>query len=362
MNIKSFFAKLYRAICKDTGSQNESSKLISVVRLLTLTMMFYSLANSIITTFTSSSKDVVISGISFVLFLAIFISSYHCKPFTAYCSLNGYVIIWVVINILFYGWDIGVQHFIITLLVFCFFAKYGHEVPKLFYAAFLFALRIFLYYYCRLNEPYIAIAEEVNNTFQIVNTLFVFISLTLVAYFFSKDSQVLEGKLIEYNEQLIEQASIDPLTGLHNRRSTMKYLEKLLLNPKSQISICICDIDLFKRVNDTYGHDIGDIVLKEIAKTFQSALPHDSFLSRWGGEEFLLIFPRSNGDDALVSLETLRHKIKAIAFHGGEEEFHVSLTFGLVEYDFHSDLTTILKEADEKLYYGKEHGRDQIVY
>lgn len=362
MNIKSTFTKLYQAICKDTGSQNESSKLISVVRLLTLTMLLYSLANSIITLFTSGTKDLVVSGVSFILFLAIFINSYHCKPFTAYCNLNAYIIVWVVINILFYGWDIGVQHFIITLLVFCFFAKYGHEVPKFLYVIFLFALRIFLYYYCRLNEPYIVIEEGINNIFQIVNTLFVFISLTLVAYFFSKDSQVLEGKLIEYNEQLIEQASIDPLTGLHNRRSTIKYLEKLFLNPESQISICICDIDFFKRVNDTYGHDIGDVVLKEISKAFQSTLPHDSFLSRWGGEEFLLIFPESNGDDALVSLETLRHKIKTIAFHGGEEEFHVSLTFGLVEYDFHSDLTTILKEADEKLYYGKGHGRDQIVY
>ena len=103
-------------------------------------------------------------------------------------------------------------------------------------------------------------------------------------------------------------------------------------------------------------------MLKKISETFRKELPPDCFVSRWGGEEFLLIFPKLNGDEAVTALERLRQKIKAIVFDGVIETFSVSLTYGLVEYDYHSDLTTILKEADEKLYLGKESGRDRIIF
>ncbi len=357
-----FLSKLYHGICKDTGSQNESAKVIVVTRILTLIMMFYSAANTVITALTSKDKDLYLPLISLILFAAVFAMSYFCKPFTAYCVLNVYTLLWIILNVRFYGWDIGVQHLMIPLLVFAFFAKYGHEPIKILYVIVLFALRIYLFNYCKLNTPVITIANEIVYSLQVINTLTVFGSLTLIANIFSKDSQALEGKLVEYNEQLIEQASIDPLTGLHNRRSTTKYLEKLLKNPSSPISICICDIDFFKKVNDTYGHDVGDVVLETISKTFKKALPSGCFLSRWGGEEFLLIFPQNNGDEALYSLEELRQKIKSLTFQSGENTFRISMTYGLAEYDYQGDVSAILKEADEKLYYGKEHGRDQIVF
>ena len=75
-----------------------------------------------------------------------------------------------------------------------------------------------------------------------------------------------------------------------------------------------------------------------------------------------MIFPDSNGDEANIALETLRRKIKSIVFDGGTNTFSISMTFGLIEYDFHSDLTALLKQADEKLYLGKANGRDQIVF
>ena len=103
-------------------------------------------------------------------------------------------------------------------------------------------------------------------------------------------------------------------------------------------------------------------MLKTLSDTFRKELPKDTFISRWGGEEFLLIFPGLNGDETMVALERLRQKVKSIVFNGGIEKFSISLTFGLVEYDYHSDLTTLLKQADEKLYIGKENGRDRIIF
>lgn len=362
MNIKTKLSHIYQNICKDTGGENESPKLIVVVRLLTLIMLVYTLIDCILTLYTQHAGGNFFCFLSLILFLVIFVLSYYCKTFVSYCILNLYILAWIVSNVVYFGWNIGVQHFLLTLLVFCYFSKYQHNGAKIAYSVFLVLLRITLYYYCHSHDPYIMLNPAANDAFQIVNTLAIFISIAMIAYVFSTDTQALEGKLIEYNERLQKQANTDTLTGLYNRRKTIEYLDTLLKSTDNQISICLCDIDFFKRVNDTYGHDIGDVVLKTLSQTFQKELPRDSFISRWGGEEFLFIFPKLNGDEANAALENLRQKIKAIVFDGGIEKFSVSMTFGLVEYDYHNDLNTMLKQADEKLYIGKGSGRDRVVY
>ena len=353
---------IYENICRDTGKQNESAKLIAVVRMLTLSMLIHSFVCCILVSLTGHTEALAFSLISPVLFLAIFVLSYRCGTFVSYCILNVCTLFWTVMNVYYFGWNIGIQHFLVVLLVFLFFSKYRHEAAKIIYCVFLFALRLILYYYCRSHEPIAVLDAGLSNALQTVNTFFIFLSLGLIAYLFSSTTQEMEGKLIEYNRKLMKQANTDTLTGLYNRRRTMEYLDSLLKNAESQISICLCDIDHFKRVNDTYGHDVGDVVLTTISDTFRKRLPPDTFISRWGGEEFLLIFPRLNGDEAGTALEILRQKIRDLVFDGGSEKFTISLTFGLVEYDFHSDITTLLKEADEKLYVGKENGRDRIVF
>lgn len=362
MKEKSVLATVYENICRDTGTQNESARLIAVVRFLTLSLLAHSLVCCVLISVTGHVGALSFSAASLVLFLGVFVLSYRCTTFASYCVLNICILFWTVINVYSFGWNIGVQHFLAVLLVFVFFSKYKHETAKIIYAVFLFILRLFLYYYCRSNEPAIPIDDALNNAMQTVNSFFIFLSLGLLAQLFSSSTQEMEGKLIEYNKKLQKQASLDPLTGLYNRRRTMEYLEQLLTSPESQISICLCDIDHFKRVNDTYGHDVGDVVLTTLSDTFRKKLPPDTFISRWGGEEFLLIFPHMNGDETVIALEILRQKIGELSFDGGSERFAISLTYGLVEYDFRSDITTLLKEADEKLYAGKESGRDRIVF
>lgn len=362
MKENSVFAAIYENICRDTGKQNESTKLIVVVRLLTLSMLIHSLTCCVLVSITGHMGALAFSLASSVLFLALFVISYHWSTFISYCILNVCILLWSCLNVYCFGWNIGIQHFLVVLLVFVFFCKYRHEPVKILYAASLFVMRLILYYYCRSHEPAIFLDDTLTDALQMTNTFFIFLSLGMLAYLFSSSSQEMEGKLIEYNRKLMKQASTDTLTGLFNRRRTLEYLENLLKSAETQISICLCDIDHFKRVNDTYGHDVGDVVLKKISQTFQKRLPPDTFISRWGGEEFLLIFPRLNGDEAITALQTLRQKIREINFDGGFENFTVSLTYGLVEYDYHSDVTTLLKEADEKLYVGKENGRDRIIF
>ena len=362
MKESSFLANIYNNICRDTGNQNESARLIAVVRFLTLSLIMHSLVNCVLVSFTAHIGAMVLSVLSLILFLAIFVFSYNCSTFMSYCALNVSVLFWTILNVYYFGWNIGIQHFLVVLVVFVFFCKYKHEKAKITYVILLFLLRLLLYFYCQPHSPVIALDIRVANAMQTVNSFFIFWCLALIAYLFSSSTQEMEGKLIEYNRKLMKQANTDTLTGLYNRRRTIEYLEKLLADSSEQISICLCDIDFFKRVNDTYGHDVGDEVLKTVADNFRKNLPPDTFISRWGGEEFLLIFPRMNGDEAGTALENFRQKLKTVIFDGGTETFSVTLTFGLVEYDFHSDITTVLKEADEKLYLGKESGRDRIVF
>lgn len=362
MEKKSIFTRLYQIISKDTGGQNESVKLIIVVRTLIITMIIYSLGNCILFLYASQVIGMIFCQLSIIIFITLFVLSYRQRTFASYCILNLCILLWIIFSVRMFGWGIGVQTFMFVLAVFCFFAQYKHEFIKFSYLAILLIIRMYLFFYSQNNGPSINVSQGILDAFQILNSVVIFWSIGLISYYFSTDTQTLEGKLVEYNEQLKTQASIDPLTGLHNRRSTMEYLDKLLKNASYSISICLCDIDFFKKVNDTYGHDVGDVVLTKIAEAFSKELPQNTFASRWGGEEFLLIFPQSNGDEAKIELDTIRRKIKAIVFNGGSETFSVSLTYGLVEHDFHSDITTLLKEADEKLYLGKEGGRDQIVF
>ncbi|MCM1086549.1 MAG: GGDEF domain-containing protein [Muribaculaceae bacterium] len=352
-----------RLLFKDTGEANESPKFIAVIRILVLSMLFYIAINSIIYISILNNTGITILLISFAMFLAIFIMTYHSKSKYVTCILNIGTLAWVAVNVYYFGWDVGVQHFIVVLLILCFFTGYSHYGFKTLYAIALFGFRLYLYHLCRNTDAVVTLSSGTTYLMQIINTAAIFWCISVISYVYSKDSQTLEGKLVNYNNKLIEQANTDTLTGLYNRRRAMDYLNEVLTpSATSCISLCICDIDFFKKVNDTYGHDMGDVVLKSIARTMKATLLGQCLIARWGGEEFLLVFPESNGDHALILLETLRKKIKALKFDAKDKTFSVSMTFGLTEYDFHSDINTIIKEADEKLYRGKENGRDQIVY
>ena len=156
----------------------------------------------------------------------------------------------------------------------------------------------------------------------------------------------------------------DPLTGLFNRRYLLGAIPKICERAKETgepYCVAICDIDFFKKVNDTYGHNCGDDVLKEMAKTLKQFMERKGFASRWGGEEFVLIFNRSTATEAYSSLGTLMETIRGMTIHSEGNDIKVTITVGLTDGDT-DDINRLVEKADEKLYYGKEHGRNQIVY
>lgn len=161
--------------------------------------------------------------------------------------------------------------------------------------------------------------------------------------------------------ELIER---DMLTGIYNRRYAEMQMERIYDNFKEcgiEYSIAIGDIDHFKDVNDTYGHECGDVVLTELSKVLKRAMKGRGFAARWGGEEFLLVYQDCTFHKAVDHLNELLAEIRTIQIPYKEEKVGILMTFGIASGKTGGDVESVLREADSKLYEGKNNGRDQIV-
>lgn len=161
--------------------------------------------------------------------------------------------------------------------------------------------------------------------------------------------------------ELVEQ---DILTKLYNRRSGEKIFRQVQDKyRKSGAPFCIAlgDVDHFKQVNDTFGHECGDAVLICLADRLKTHMSGRGAAIRWGGEEFLLVFQDCHLKDAVKCVEGMMQDIRnARIDYRGQEPIHITMTFGIVEGS-EDNIEHIIREADLKLYAGKNSGRDQIV-
>lgn len=270
---------------------------------------------------------------------------------------------WIIVFIWEYGWNCGVQHFIIPLMVISIFSMYDSIVQKVLFICGLFTLRVLLFFYCLSHEPLISLTGTASAAFQIINTAFIFANLSIVCLIFSTNIQESEKQLLIYNQELHKQANTDPLTTLPNRRHMMQVLERQIAEKPHEIfSVALGDIDLFKRINDTLGHNCGDEVLRQLAALFKEKTGEYGHVCRWGGEEFFFFFPGMNLDDASIFMNDLNIAVSKQVIRYKDIECKVTMTFGVEEYDYRSTLTDMVKQADEKLYYGKKNGRNRVIF
>jgi diguanylate cyclase (GGDEF)-like protein len=262
-----------------------------------------------------------------------------------------------------FGPDSSFQIFPPFVIIIFFFASYNSIVGKAVFMLLTVAVYQGMSYFYGERTPVIELSVSAHRCLR-DSCMFIIIFCTCIAaHIFSKDSLAMEKKLVEYNKRLKEKANTDPLTGLHNRGMAMEYLQDFVKKADQMIcSICICDIDHFKNVNDTYGHDAGDRVVKAVAKALKSSVGDEAFVARWGGEEFFLAFPDQNGDEALTILYDIQSELRKTVVMSGDQKIKVTLTYGLTEYDKNQPLDQNIKDADNKLYMGKDQGRDRIMY
>jgi two-component system cell cycle response regulator len=170
------------------------------------------------------------------------------------------------------------------------------------------------------------------------------------------------------NVQLsIEMAITDALTGLYNRRYMESHLASLLEQAAARgkpLSVLVLDIDYFKAVNDTHGHDAGDDVLREFALRIRKSIRGIDLACRYGGEEFVVVMPETDMAVASAVAERLRRRIAAEHFQIelGARNIEVTISIGIAGLDSASDnAASILKRADQALYRAKRDGRNRVV-
>ncbi|MBU1863065.1 MAG: diguanylate cyclase [Candidatus Omnitrophica bacterium] len=174
-------------------------------------------------------------------------------------------------------------------------------------------------------------------------------------------------KIEESKRQIATAALTDTLTGLYNRRFLIQRLKEEISRAKRKnrsLACAMIDIDFFKKINDTYGHDIGDYVLKELAEVVVTNVRGYDIIVRFGGEEFIALFPETNSAEALQVCKRICTKVETHEFKKGEEKISVTVSIGVfcsVETEVFDDEERYIKCADEALYKAKAAGRNRVV-
>jgi len=363
MNI---FTEFINLVNKEIKEENEPKDTAVLIRVLCLTDIFFLTVHSIVCFCLYGPQ---IGAETFALTFLIWVSfilSYFTKMknliYLYYLSLiaNVVVLVWLL------GLSFMFQAQIYIIFVIFFYRASGTSKERIVSVVLSTVILLSLIYYVGKNGHVIAINPYGNAFLTWFCTLYIILKSTEIAYFFRKKFSASEEKIIKYSKRLEMLATTDPLTKLQNRRGMINHIEKYVSGMTSAndslLTLAIGDIDLFKHINDTYGHDAGDYVLETLAKFMSEFMDGKGMVARWGGEEFLFCLEGINGDYAFEEISKLLHLIERYEFSFEGTPIKVTMTFGLEEYDDNIGIDRVISRADEKLYMGKEQGRNRVIY
>ena len=257
----------------------------------------------------------------------------------------------------FLGLESGFHYYIYILAILPFFTSRYSLSIHLTRLAGIIIVALFLNNYFRDHHP--ALQIDRNYIFILGNlnlTIFLLLSSFFI-YIYAQRSD-------EYHNDLLQHSIIDPLTGLYNRRYMNEYMDRLLQRDSKDttLSLLVIDIDDFKQINDTYGHDFGDRVIQEVSQILKACVGTHTVVSRWGGEEFIILFTSYNKEETLESIA--KKIIKKVAAHHmtiQDNEISVTLTCGGVTREAQESFSQLFIKADEALYHGKRSGKNCYV-
>lgn len=270
------------------------------------------------------------------------------------------------------GWNWGFMLYTIALVPTSFYQAYTmtrqSEHLKMPFVVSLFTVAEFMvvYYVSTHNEPYYKdMADSLHaRSAYAFNAFISFVMVLTFCFLFVCDIRLTQHEMEQKNLLLEQVSGHDPLTKLMNRRSMDMHLESAMEIAKLKgtlFSVIICDIDDFKKVNDTYGHNVGDKVLVAVADTFREVSPTGSQICRWGGEEILFQI-NAPAKETMSIAENLRQAIKQIRVTADDgTELSISMTFGVAEYIPGYNMTKLISIADDRLYRGKKSGKNCVI-
>ncbi len=257
---------------------------------------------------------------------------------------------------------VALMIFLVAMILGALELKFRHALFLTAFASLGYALVIVLLTH---NQPdSIRLSEEI-----IIWTAY--LAVMLGSLLVGKEMNDLRAALISHNQdlevlldRLHEQAITDELTGIYNRRHMMTILSQqksMADRGNYTFSVCFCDIDHFKQVNDTLGHGAGDLVLQNFCQIVEQHIRDNDFVGRFGGEEFVLIMSMADKEHAYQMADRLRTTLEHARLLDSAPELRLTSSFGVTEYQAGETTERLLSRVDGALYKAKEQGRNRVV-
>ena len=267
------------------------------------------------------------------------------------------------------GWDAGFFMYVVAIVpLYYYISMFVMNGEDKIFRPMIWSLLTFIsimaaYFIGWICEPLVPLTMVQTAVAFVFNAFCSFQLITWMSHFFVIGYKATLDDLEDKNATLDVEASIDPLTKLYNRRTMEVSLANALEDARVKgelFSVVMSDIDFFKKINDTYGHDCGDVALVAVAEILKACVRDGDTVCRWGGEEFLLLV-KGNRNVATTVAERIRSRIENNIVEYEENQIRFTITLGISTYAPGYSLENLLMQADENLYYGKEHGRNQVV-
>ena len=309
----------------------------------------------------------IISVITYVNCIKIIRYGYERELIRTFYITYAEIIIHSFVAAICVGWQFGFSQYMIGLIPFGYYmcitliqGRKKYYIPTL-----LGRVVLICFICCRMISMFwgsifpLHVSKFTELCIYIFNSICNFGFLFLGTLLFITDMLAKNNQLVSQNIALDNMASIDPLTGLFNRRSMQDYFDAVM---KTEEAFCLvmCDIDNFKKVNDTYGHDFSDVVLKEISRIIQDQVRGHGQVCRWGGEE-ILILSQEKLDRTCEIAERIRASVSEHVFTLHETSIHCSLTLGVASHRPGNTIEDTITHSDRRLYYGKQNGKNRVV-
>ncbi len=294
-----------------------------------------------------------ISSAVYVIFLTLF-KSENLRISFAYFE----IIIFSALTELISGGHFGTLTFVIGMVAVIFFmlpySNRKKHIYQLIGAALAVAISLISVFNYSLYPELMDLVLHHSSFVKVLNLI-----ITLFSLFYLTNLYLVE--LRTTREKLDYNSNHDVLTGLYNRRFFEGIMKRSKEEKETSYSVAMLDVDDFKKINDTYGHETGDRVLAAVSKCIEASLPENAVAVRWGGEEFVIYLPQVDNDRAMEILDVFRTKLsEQVIYHRGTR-VSITATIGLCTGESIADYEEYIRQADEKLYWGKQHGKNQIV-
>ena len=300
--------------------------------------------------------------------LGILIYSYYVQRGIKSPDIFGFVcyfcvLIHAVLAILCLGWAPGYYLWLYGLVCAFFLPTFGKFDGKAANRPLIFGMfYVFIYFLLGflmpsgMLKPLYSINEITIIVLYGINSVIVFFTIISFSYFFTTRQKVKE-------DSLKHMADYDALTNLRNRNAINRIIDERVKTNKEVFSLAIIDIDFFKNVNDTYGHNAGDLVLKEIATKIKKLEGFGIISARWGGEEFIMLSPCDMDNKQFIDImQDFRRSIRESKFNYNKSIIKVTVSIGISIHKKNHAIKKAIDKADKHLYKAKETGRNKVIY